>query len=97
MKEKFNNLFGGGSAGAYTWFGVKKELLIRLAVAVVLFCAGLFTSGTVLMLLSFLVVGYDVIGRAILSSGRRGPSCAPMPWSLPAVHCWTRWSRFPAR
>ncbi len=70
MKEKFNNLFGGGSAGAYTWFGVKKELLIRLAVAVVLFCAGLFTSGTVLMLLSFLVVGYDVIGRAIFRAAK---------------------------
>ena len=70
MKEKFNNLFGGESAGAYTWFGVKKELLIRLTVAVVLFCAGLFTSGTVLMLLSFLVVGYDVIGRAIFRAAK---------------------------
>ena len=65
MKEKMNNLLGGGSAGSYTWFGIKKELLIRLAAAVVLFCAGIFTSNLVLMLLSFLVSGYDIILRAI--------------------------------
>ena len=65
MKEKVNNLLGGGSAGAYTWFGVKKELLIRLAIAVILFCVGLFTSSLVIMLLSYLVIGYDVILRAI--------------------------------
>ena len=66
MKEKLNNLLGGGSAGAYTWFGVKKELLIRLAIAVILFCVGLFTSSLALMLLSFLVIGYDVILKAIV-------------------------------
>lgn len=66
MKEKLNNLLGGGSAGAYTWFGVKKELLIRLAVSVILFIIGLFTSSLMLMLLSFLIIGYDVILRAIV-------------------------------
>lgn len=65
MKEIINNLLGGGSAGAYTWFGVRKELLVRLAVSVLLFCAGLFTSNLVFMLLSFLVIGFDVILRAI--------------------------------
>ena len=65
MKEKVNNRFGGGSAGSYTWFGVKKELLVRLAVAVVLFCVSLFTSSLALMLLSFLIVGFDVILRGI--------------------------------
>lgn len=66
MKEKLNNLLGGGTSGAYTWFGVKKELLIRLAISVVLFCIGLFTSSLAIMLLSFLVIGYDVIFRAIV-------------------------------
>ena len=65
MKDKMNSILGGGAAGGYTWFGIKKELLIRLAVAVLLFCIGVFTSNLVIMLMSFIVAGYDVILRAI--------------------------------
>ena len=71
MKEKFNNLFNGGSSGAYTWFGVRKELIVRIGIAVVLFCVGLFTSSLTLMLLSFLVVGFDVIARAIIHAANK--------------------------
>ena len=73
MKEMFKklNYAGSGEKGSgYTWFGVKYELLIRLAVSVILFCVGLITSsngnlGLLFMLLSFLISGYDVILRAI--------------------------------
>ena len=69
--EKMNSDRSSEKGGAYTWFGVKKELLIRLALAVVLFVAGLVLSakGSVsllLMLASFLICGYDVILRAIV-------------------------------
>ena len=74
MKEildKLGSLRGSEKGGAYTWFGVKKELLVRLAVAVVLFIAGLVMSAKgnialLLMLASFLIGGYDVILRAIV-------------------------------
>lgn len=74
MKEildKLGSLRGSEKGGAYTWFGVKKELLVRLAVAVVLFVAGLVLSAKgnialLLMLASFLIGGYDVILRAIV-------------------------------
>ena len=74
MKEildKLGSLRGSEKGGAYTWFGVKKELLVRLAVAVVLFIAGLVLSAKgnialLLMLASFLIGGYDVILRAIV-------------------------------
>lgn len=73
MKEIFNRIghVGGGDKGSgCTWFGVKYELLIRLAVSVILFCVGLIMStrgnmGLLFMLLSFLISGYDVILRAI--------------------------------
>jgi len=75
MKEILNRISyaGSGDKGSgYTWFGVKYELLIRLAVSVILFCVGLITSsngnlGLLLMLLSFLISGYDVILRAIVA------------------------------
>ena len=71
IMERFKGLRGGDSGGSSTWFGVKYELLIRLALAVVLFIAGLIMSSNekaalILMLISFLVCGYDVILRAIL-------------------------------
>ena len=74
MKEifgKMSGLRGGDQGGAYTWFGVKKELLIRLVLAVILFVAGLVLSAKgnvalLLMLAAFLVSGYDVIVRAIV-------------------------------
>ena len=64
---------GSGSAddssAAYTWFGVKKELLIRLAAAVILFIVGLILPlgenvSLLLMVFSFLICGYDVLIRA---------------------------------
>lgn len=65
--------FGSGSGGssAYTWFGVKKELIVRIALAAVLFLVGLFAPldekiVLVLMLLSFLISGYDLIILAIV-------------------------------
>lgn len=71
IMEKLGSLRGKEQGGAYTWFGVKKELLIRLSVAVILFIAGLILSGRentalILMLVSFLVCGYDVIVRAVV-------------------------------
>lgn len=74
MKEIFEKLSSGRdkeNGGAYTWFGVKKELLIRLGLAVILFIAGLVISAKtnialLLMLASFLICGYDVILRAIV-------------------------------
>ncbi len=73
MKEIFNKFgrIGSGEKGTgYTWFGIKYELLIRLALSVILFCVGLIASakgklGLLFMLLSFLISGYDVILRAI--------------------------------
>ena len=69
MKESINKLFKAGrgeSAGAYTWFGIKKTLFIRLAIAVVLFIVGLIMSNSLIfMLLSFLIIGYDVFLRAV--------------------------------
>lgn len=69
--ERIKGLNGGDSGGASTWFGVRYALLIRLAVAAVLFIAGLIVSSNekvalVLMLLSFLIAGFDVILRAIV-------------------------------
>lgn len=66
----FQKQEGEGSSAAFTWFGVKKELLVRLALGAVIFCVGLFLplqNGVklVLMVLSFLVTGYDVILRAV--------------------------------
>ncbi len=68
--ERLNGQRDGNSIGGYTWFGIKKELLIRLVLAAVLFIAGLILPNEkvalLLMLLSFLVSGYDVILRAIV-------------------------------
>lgn len=68
IKGKLNNLHIGGGAAATTWFGVKIELLVRLALAAALFCIGLLGNRAVLlfMLLSFLISGYDVVLRAIV-------------------------------
>ena len=71
MKEKLaklNNIHVGGGATASTWFGVRIELLVRIAVTIALFCVGLFGKKAVLllMLLSFLICGYDVILQAII-------------------------------
>ena len=73
MKEIFNKIGSIGSRdkdSGYTWFGIKYELLIRLAVSVILFCVGLIASakgklGLLFMLLSFFISGYDIILRAI--------------------------------
>ncbi len=70
MKENLKTIMKkreGGPSGGYTWFGVKIELLIRLAIAAALFIAGLIVSNsTTFMLLSFLISGYDVIFRALV-------------------------------
>ncbi|MBQ7737277.1 MAG: HAD family hydrolase [Oscillospiraceae bacterium] len=72
MSNFINKISGAGASdnpAALTWFGIRKELLVRLVLAVVLFCAGLFVPqdsvALILMVLSFLVAGYDVILRAI--------------------------------
>jgi len=80
MKDFLQGLKKGTGSGeensaAYTWFGVKKELLIRLALAVILFIVGLIAAKSVnisliLMVVSFLVCGYDVLIRAAVRIAR---------------------------
>ncbi len=77
MKEILKKMktAGGRESGAdkaYTWYGVNKTVFIRLALAALLFCAGLFLpmpkpAWTVfLMLFSFLISGYDVVVKAVV-------------------------------
>ena len=58
-----------GEDRSITWYGISKTLFIRLALAVLLFCAGLFlpkNAWTVfLMLFSCVISGYDVVIRAV--------------------------------
>lgn len=74
MKEIFKKKTGGepdGSTilGGTTWYGVDKLLFIRLAVAAVLLCLGIFLKQSdglslVFILLSVLISGFDVLYHA---------------------------------
>ena len=75
MKELFKKKTEGesGSAnvspGGITWYGVDKLLFVRLGVAAVLLCLGLFLRlgdgiSLILLLLSTLISGFDVLYRA---------------------------------
>lgn len=76
MKEIFKKKNGeGGSAfaalGGTTWYGVDVLLFIRLAVAAVLLCLGLFLQlgdgvSLVFILLSVLISGFDVLYQACI-------------------------------
>ncbi|MBQ3275601.1 MAG: HAD-IC family P-type ATPase [Oscillospiraceae bacterium] len=75
MKDIFEKMKSAGRTEAaadrsFTWYGVNKTVFIRLALAALLFCAGLFlpeNAWTVfLMLFSFLISGYDVVVKAVV-------------------------------
>ena len=77
MKELFNKKTegksGGGPAsfGGSTWYGVDMVLFIRLGVAAVLLCLGLFLRlgdgiSLLFLLLSTLISGFDVLYRACI-------------------------------
>ncbi|MBR6208925.1 MAG: HAD-IC family P-type ATPase [Oscillospiraceae bacterium] len=59
-----------GAEEQVTWYGVEKILFLRLGLSVILFLAGLLLPdnafNVILMLLSVLIAGYDVIYRAIV-------------------------------
>ena len=71
FKKKTEGESGGGAAslGGSTWYGVDKLLFVRLGAAVVLLCLGLFLRlgegiSLLLLLLSTLISGFDVLYRA---------------------------------
>ena len=71
MKEQFTGKVEmGRDLSSYTWYGVSKILFIRLTLAALLFCAGLFlpenTWTVFLMVFSFLISGYDIVTRAVV-------------------------------
>lgn len=91
MKEIFKKKTeesGAGSAplGGTTWYGVDKLLFVRIGIAAVLLCLGLFLQlgdgiTLLLLLLSTLISGFDVLYQA--ASGLSGNTVSGRSCSFP--------------
>lgn len=67
-KEKINSILSGD--GGTTWFGVDSLQILRLLAGIIIFCFGLFLPvaaqwKTLIMLICFLLCGYDVVLHAV--------------------------------